>query len=135
MSIPAIASAAPIATTAPHRSTEPSPGSPSSPAPSSPAAPARAGSLSAAGNSSTTSPLQAPPDQAGIQQALEEVREALAPVAQNLRFSLDEDSGRTVIKIVDTATDEVIRQIPSEEILAIAKALDKLQGVLIRQQA
>ena len=71
----------------------------------------------------------------GIQQALDEVREALAPVAQNLRFSLDEDSGRTVIKIVDSATDEVIKQIPSEEILAIAKALDKLQGVLIRQQA
>lgn len=71
----------------------------------------------------------------GIQQALDEVREALAPVAQNLRFSLDEDSGRTVIKIVDSTTDEVIKQIPSEEILAIAKALDKLQGVLIRQHA
>lgn len=71
----------------------------------------------------------------GIQQALDEVREALAPVAQNLLFSLDEDSGRTVIKIVDSTTDEVIKQIPSEEILAIAKALDKLQGVLIRQQA
>ena len=74
------------------------------------------------------------PAQADIDQALKEVREAIAPVAQNLQFSLDEESGRTVIKIVDSSTDEVIRQIPSEEILAIAKALDKLQGVLIKQE-
>lgn len=78
------------------------------------------------------------PNQAGseqVQTALEEVREALAPVARNLQFSLDEDTGRTVIKIIDSSTDEVIRQIPSEEIIAIAKALDKLQGLLLRQEA
>lgn len=77
----------------------------------------------------------APPGMAQIEQAVDEVREALAPVAQNLLFSIDEDTGRTVVKVVDKTTDEVIRQIPSEEILAISKALDKLQGVLLQQKA
>ncbi len=57
------------------------------------------------------------------------------PVAQNLLFSIDDDTGRTIVKIVDSQTDEVIRQMPSEEVLAISKAIDKLQGLLIKQQA
>ena len=63
------------------------------------------------------------------------MRTAIAPVAQNLQFSIDQDIGRTIVKVVDASTDEVIRQIPSEEIVAIAKAMDKLQGLLIKQQA
>ena len=77
----------------------------------------------------------APPSAEQINQALDEVREALKPVAQNLLFSLDSDTGKTVIKIVDASTDEVIKQIPSEEIPAISKALGKLQGLLVKQEA
>ncbi len=77
----------------------------------------------------------AEPSRAALQEALEEVREAITPVASNLQFSIDDDTGQTVIRIIDSSTDEVIRQIPSEEFIAIAKALDKLQGLLIRQEA
>ena len=70
-----------------------------------------------------------------VQQAMEEVRKAISPVAQDLLFSIDQDTGKTVIKVMDASTDELIRQIPSEEILSIAKALDKLQGLLIEQKA
>lgn len=70
-----------------------------------------------------------------IHDALAEVQQTLGPVARNLLFSLDEDSGKTIITVVDSSTDEVIRQIPSEELVAISKALDKLQGLLIKQQA
>lgn len=70
-----------------------------------------------------------------VQQAMEEVRNAIAPVAQDLLFSIDEDTGKTIVKVVDASTDEVIRQIPSEEIISIAKALDKLQGLLVEQKA
>lgn len=77
----------------------------------------------------------AEPDRATLLQAVEEVQKAIAPVAQNLLFSIDNDSGRTIVKIVDSQTDEVIRQMPSEEVLAISKAINKLQGLLISQQA
>lgn len=69
-----------------------------------------------------------------VKQAMEEVRNAIAPVAQDLLFSVDEDTGKTIVKVVDASTDKVIRQIPSEEIITIAKALDKLQGLLIEQK-
>lgn len=76
-----------------------------------------------------------PVDAKELADAIEKVQDFTKTVANELKFSIDEDSGQTVVKIVDTATDEVIRQIPSEEMLAIAQALDKIQGVLIKQKA
>ncbi|MBV2263239.1 MAG: flagellar protein FlaG [Thauera sp.] len=77
----------------------------------------------------------AEPDRETLLQAVEDVRKAIEPVAQNLLFSIDDDTGRTIVKVVDAQTDEVIRQMPSEEVLAISKAIDKLKGVLIQQKA
>lgn len=74
-------------------------------------------------------------DRQEIDHALDEVRKVVAPLARNLQFSVDDDTGHTVVKVVDSSTNEVIRQIPSEEILSIAKALDKLKGLLIKQEA
>lgn len=78
---------------------------------------------------------QMPFDMTHLQEAVNEMARAIEPVAQNLRFSIDEDTGKTVVKVVDTHTDEVIRQIPSEELIAISRALNKLQGVLLHQEA
>lgn len=70
-----------------------------------------------------------------VRQALSEVQKAVEPVARSLRFSIDGETGKTVITVVDSATKEVIRQIPGEEILAIAKAIDRMQGLLLKQKA
>lgn len=78
---------------------------------------------------------QQAPSPTDLQQALKEVQTAIDVVANDLRFSIDEDTGRTLIKIVDRETDEVIKQIPSEEFLRIARALDKFQGLLVKQEA
>lgn len=75
------------------------------------------------------------PSMAELEQALSDVQKVIQPVARDLLFSIDKDSGKTVVKIVDSATDKVIRQFPSEELLAIAKALDKFQGLLLKQEA
>lgn len=95
------------------------------------AAPVMADAVAQAGAAASAEPAPL----AQVQQAIEDVRSAIAPVAQDLNFSIDEDTGKTVVKVVDTSTDEVIRQIPSEEIISIAKALDKLQGLLVQQKA
>ena len=58
-----------------------------------------------------------------------------SPHGQSLEFSIDEDSKRTIVKVIDVDTKEVVRQMPSEEALRIAKSLDKASGLLIRQQA
>ena len=107
----------------------------SAPQAAAPSPEAVATGMPAAGTPAVTTAAVQQPDAQQIAQAVEEMRTAISPVAQNLQFSIDQDIGRTIVKVVDASTDEVIRQIPSEEIVAIAKAMDKLQGLLIKQQA
>lgn len=78
---------------------------------------------------------QSPPTTEQVKQALGEVEKAIVPLARNLHFSIDKETGKTIITVVDAVTKEVIRQIPSEEIVAIAKAIDRMQGLLLKQKA
>lgn len=77
----------------------------------------------------------AAPSRDALESAAKAVQDFVKPMSGNLEFTLDEDTGRTVIKVIDSSTKELIRQIPSEEMLEIAKALDRLQGLLVRQKA
>lgn len=67
--------------------------------------------------------------------AVKKLNELVAPALQTVQFSLDEQSERMVVKVVDTASKQVLRQIPNEEVLSMSKTLDKLQGLMIRQTA
>ena len=69
-----------------------------------------------------------------IYRAAESINRQLQTVAPNLRFSVDEDTGKTVVRVVDTGTGETIRQVPSEEVLAISRSIDRLQGLLVHQE-
>ncbi len=70
-----------------------------------------------------------------IRQAVQNIQGAVENLAHNLRFSIDEDTGKTIIKVVDTHTDEVIRQFPTEQAIEIARTLDKVQGLLFNDKA
>lgn len=70
-----------------------------------------------------------------LSQAVESINTALQARSPELEFSVDSDSERMVVKVIDRDTKEVIRQMPSEEALEIAKALDRMQSILIRQTA
>lgn len=70
-----------------------------------------------------------------VEKAVKTLNDFTAMVAQDVRFSMDEESGRTIVKVVDTATQEVLRQFPSAEALSIARSIDKMQGLLIREKA
>jgi flagellar protein FlaG len=70
-----------------------------------------------------------------LKEAVANINKTLQTLSQDLEFSIDKDSNRTIVKIVDQKTKEVIRQIPTPEALEIAKALDTVQGLLIRQTA
>lgn len=66
-------------------------------------------------------------DVAAQQQEIDIAVSSINAFVQNqqrtIRFSVDEQSGRDVVKVVDQLTDELIRQIPSEEVLAISRRL------------
>ena len=76
-----------------------------------------------------------PESEEQIKQAVQDIQGAVDNLAHNLRFSIDEDTGRTIIKVMDAHTDEVIRQIPTEEAIEIARTLDKIQGLLFNDKA
>ena len=70
-----------------------------------------------------------------VRQAVSDINKAMQFMSRELEFSVDTDSDRTIVKVIDQQTREVIRQMPTKEALEIGKALEKVQGLLIRQTA
>jgi flagellar protein FlaG len=71
--------------------------------------------------------------------AVDKINDRLLESKQTLSFALDDESGRMVIRLTDTTTNEVIRQIPSEEALKFTQYIDEyadaLVGLLLQQKA
>jgi len=63
------------------------------------------------------------PREEDIDQAVSEINENSQVIQRELHFTIDKDSGHTVIKVIDSKTEEVIRQIPGEEVLKVARGL------------
>jgi flagellar protein FlaG len=68
------------------------------------------------------------PSKAELDDVLDKLKEHAQRSRQSLEFERDDTLGRMVIKVVDSHTKEVVRQIPSEEVLEIAKRLRKSDG-------
>ena len=60
--------------------------------------------------------------------AVDQLNGYLEETHRGLRFSIDDNSGRTIVRVVDRETDEVIRQIPSEEMLAMIRHFNEITG-------
>ncbi|MBI3529278.1 MAG: flagellar protein FlaG [Betaproteobacteria bacterium] len=75
------------------------------------------------------------PSESQIKHAIDAANAALKQVTTDLEFARDAATGKIVVRIIDASTQQVIRQFPSEEMLAIARALDRFEGLLIKQKA
>lgn len=75
------------------------------------------------------------PDKEELAQMTKAVNDFVKPLNSALQFNIDDSTGQTVVKVIDTDTKEVIKQIPSEDMLALAKALDQIKGFLVKQKA
>lgn len=76
-----------------------------------------------------------PVDSEQLETAVSNINKVLSVRSQELEFSVDKESDRTIVTVLDKNTKEVIRQMPSREALEIAKALDRLQSLLTKQTA
>ena len=73
---------------------------------------------------------------AQVQEAVDHVNQVMKQNNSNVEFSIDKDTKQTVIKVVESGTGVVIRQFPSEEMLAISRAIDQMQhSLLVNQKA
>lgn len=71
-----------------------------------------------------------------VSEAVGKLNEYVQAIRRELKFSIDEKSGRTVITVLDSQTKEIIRQIPPEEVVSLSRNLGKKEndGVIISAQ-
>lgn len=63
-------------------------------------------------------------------ETVQEVNDLLQSMHRNLSFSFDEQLGQSIILVKDSESEEVIRQIPSEELVVLRKKMDDVVGIL-----
>jgi len=70
-----------------------------------------------------------------IEAAVTDINEYTQNLQRSLKFSVSEESGRTIIQVYNTETKELIRQIPHEELATISEALQQgiREGILFKQ--
>ena len=71
-----------------------------------------------------------PTDQEKLKMAVQEIEKFVQSVKRNLEFSIDEPSGKVVVKVIASDSGEVIRQIPNEEVLKLANSLNDASSLL-----
>jgi flagellar protein FlaG len=82
--------------------------------------------LPAPGNVLPQGVVRANTPAADVQNAVQQLNAYVQNMRRDLRFSVDEDSGRSVVKVVDSETGETIRQFPAEEVLAVSRVLSEV---------
>jgi flagellar protein FlaG len=75
------------------------------------------------------------PSADAIAKAAEDIQNFVKDMGRNLNFSVDEVTGYNVVRVVNPETNELIRQLPSEELLKIARSMKDLGNVLVNQKA
>ena len=84
---------------------------------------------------SRTSTPEPTPTIEKLEQAAARVKEVLRGTTSRLEIEIDSDSHKAVIKILNGESGEIIRQIPAQELLDLAKHLDDPKGLLIQERA
>ncbi|UUD64972.1 flagellar protein FlaG [Pseudomonas seleniipraecipitans] len=75
------------------------------------------------------------PSREELQKAVASVESFTQSIRRDLKFSMDDESGKVVVKVTDSKTGEVIRQMPSEEALKLAQRLEEARSLLFKAEA
>jgi len=78
-----------------------------------------------------------------VMAAVEFVNSEVQNYTRNLEFSVEEETGETIVRVYDTETEELVRQIPSEDMVELARRLqeqheasrDSVEGLLLEVTA
>ena len=68
------------------------------------------------------------------EELLEQIKGLTEDGLYSVRFENDKDTHELIVKIVDQETDEVVRQIPPEELINLSKRLEELSGNIVNTQ-
>lgn len=102
------------------------------------AVPVKAAAPVDSANEVSATDVSAATDQSGsvlIEEAVTSIQNFVQNIRRDLNFSLDDSSGRVVVKVTDSVSGEVIRQLPTEEALRLAERLDEARSLLFKAEA
>ncbi|MDB5938649.1 MAG: hypothetical protein JWP77_1013 [Polaromonas sp.] len=68
-----------------------------------------------------------------VQQSLDDINKVMAGFSISVQFQIDPDYKELIVKVVDQDTGKLIRQIPTEDVVKMSKAMDSLKGLLFAQ--
>lgn len=71
------------------------------------------------------------PQNERVEQAVAKLNDYVQNTERKLEFQLDEDSGKTVIRVYDKVSEELIRQMPNEEALELAQRLSEEEPLML----
>jgi flagellar protein FlaG len=74
-------------------------------------------------------------DRGEVESAVESINNAIEYVNRTLRFSIHEDTQRVMVKVIDLNTDEVIKELPPEDVLDTVARIREMIGLLIDERA
>ena len=97
-----------------------------------PAPPAAVSQATAATDTATARP---PTPAQEVQRAVALLNQLIEPITSSVSFKIDDSTGKTVIRVMDTDTNTLIRQFPTEEALALTRVIDGQQGRILNTQA
>jgi flagellar protein FlaG len=80
-------------------------------------------------------PVSPEPTRAQLEHAVAQANRQMTAVAPSLQFEIDPDTQVVVIRLVDREDQRVLRQVPSAEMLAIARALERMHSLILRTRA
>lgn len=99
----------------------------------------RSDNASLAGATTQTSPVpepvSQPPSRKTLDDAVSRLRSDVQSLHRNLEFSVDEESGIPIVKVIATDSGEVIRQIPSEVAVKLAESFKESSRLLLSEKA
>ena len=64
---------------------------------------------------------------------VEKLNDFVQQVQRELEFSIDEENGEVVVKVVDARTRDVVREIPPEEVREMRKRLNEVAEKLFQE--
>jgi len=66
-----------------------------------------------------------------LNKAVELINETVKMVDKKFEFEVHEGTKRTMVKVIDKETEEVIREIPPEEVLNLVEKMNELVGLMM----
>ncbi|MCU9948578.1 flagellar protein FlaG [Pseudomonas sp. PDM13] len=70
-----------------------------------------------------------------LESAVADIQSFVQTVKRGLDFNVDDSSGEVVVKVIDTDSGKLIRQIPSEELLKLAERLEDIRSLMFEAKA